>query len=274
MSSPLTPTGPGPAAYDSAAGEKLIIETPEQTSIEFPLAGIGSRFLAVLIDSLIQGASFMVLGLLFVGLGYSVGMSDLGRVSPRVGLWIFAIMVLVYFVLMYGYYILFESIWNGQTPGKRITHIRVIKDSGQPITAVDSFARNLLRLVDQLPVAYGIGVLSAWISPQSKRLGDYVAGTVVVHEKPFETVAPQWNAPAPGAVMHRYGANRLTPEEIALVEAFLGRRAALDPGVRYDTASGIVRRIEPKLTMPADRPPSEKILEDISFERRSTAGYH
>jgi uncharacterized RDD family membrane protein YckC len=262
-----------PAAYDPAAGEKLIIETPEQTSIEFPLAGIGSRFLAVLIDSLIQIAAAIVLGLLFVGLGFGLRNAGLPG-SATTGIWIVAILIFVYFLLMYGYYMLFESIWNGQTPGKRLTHIRVIKDSGQPITAIDSVGRNLLRIVDQLPFAYGIGVLCAWISPQSKRLGDYVAGTVVVHEKPFETVAPQWNEPA-RASTHQYGANRLTPEEFALVETFLSRRNALDAGVRYDTAAGIVRRIESKLTFPPEgKPSAEKLLEELSYERRSMAGYH
>ncbi|HEV7966779.1 MAG TPA: RDD family protein [Candidatus Acidoferrales bacterium] len=261
-----------PAAYDPAAGEKLIIETPEQTSIEFPLAGIGSRFLAILIDSLIQGAVVIVLVLVLVGLGFGLRTAGFGR-SSAAGVWIVAALILGYFLLMYGYFILFESIWNGQTPGKRLTHIRVIKDSGQPITAIDAVGRNLLRLVDQMPFAYGIGVLCAWISPQSKRLGDYVAGTVVVHEKPFESVAPQWNAPAQ-ASPHQYGANRLTPEEFALVETFLSRRGALEAGVRHDTAASIVRRIEPKLTLPPEgKPSAEKLLEELSYERRSTAGY-
>jgi hypothetical protein len=148
----------------------------------------------------------------------------------------------------------------------------VIKDSGQPITAVDAVGRNLLRIVDQMPFAYGIGVLCAWISPQSKRLGDYVAGTVVVHEKPFENMALQLEVTAPVAT-HHYGANRLTAEEIALVEAFLSRRSALEAGVRYDTAANIVRRIESKLTIPPDRPSAEKFLEELSYERRSSAGY-
>jgi uncharacterized RDD family membrane protein YckC len=268
----MPPSPSDPAAYDPAAGEKLIIETPEQTSIEFPLAGIGSRFLAVLIDTLIQIAVLIVLGLIFVGLGFSLSATGFGQ-SSTAAVWISAIPIFVYFLLMYGYFMLFESIWNGQTPGKRLTHLRVIKDSGQPITAIDAVARNLLRLVDQLPFAYGIGVLCAWISPQSKRLGDYVAGTVVVHEKPFETVAPQWDAPAQSAT-HQYGANRLTPEEFALVETFLSRRSALEAGVRYDTAASIVRRIESKLTLPPEgKPSAEKLLEELSYERRSTAGY-
>lgn len=266
------PSSPSdPAAYDPAAGEKLIIETPEQTSIEFPLAGIGSRFLAVLVDTLIQIGVLIVLGLIFIALGFSFAVTGFGQ-SSAAAVWLTAILIFVYFLLMYGYFMLFESIWNGQTPGKRLTHIRVIKDSGQPITAIDAVARNLLRLVDQLPIAYGIGVLCAWISPQSKRLGDYVAGTVVVHEKPFETVAPQWDAPAQSAA-HQYGSHRLTPEEFALVETFLSRRSALEAGVRYDTAASIVRRIEPKLTLPPERPTAEKILEELSYERRSTAGY-
>jgi uncharacterized RDD family membrane protein YckC len=262
---------PDPAPYDPAAGEKLIIETPEQTSIEFPLAGIGSRFLAVLIDSAIQVGALMVLGLIFVGAVFGFRGAGVGGFSAA-GVWAVAILILVYFLLMYGYFILFESIWNGQTPGKRLTHIRVIKDSGQPITVIDAVGRNLLRIIDQLPFAYGIGVLCAWISPRSKRLGDYVAGTVVVHEKPFETVTPRWIAPAQAAA-HHYGANRLTPEEYALVEAFLSRRSALDAGVRYDTAAGIVRRIEAKLILPPEKPSAEKLLEELSSERRSTAGY-
>jgi len=268
----MPPSPSDPAAYDPAAGEKLIIETPEQTSIEFPLAGIGSRFLALLIDTLIQGAIVIVLVLIFVGLGFGLSSAGFGR-SSAAAVWIVAILIFAYFLLMYGYFILFESIWNGQTPGKRLTHIRVIKDSGQPITAIDAVGRNLLRLVDQMPFAYGIGVLCAWISPQSKRLGDYVAGTVVVHEKPFETVAPQWDAPVQAST-HQYGANRLTLEEFALVETFLSRRSALEEGVRHDTASGIVRRIESKLTLPPEgKPSAEKLLEELSYERRSTAGY-
>ena len=258
-------------AYDPAAGEKLIIETPEQTAIEFPLAGIGSRFLALLIDSLFQFAAMVALALIFFGLGAAVFNFGAPQ-TPTAAVWLVAIIILVFFLINYGYYILFEAIWNGQSPGKRITHIRVIKDSGQPITAIDSVGRNLMRLIDQLPFAYGIGVLCAWISPQSKRLGDYVAGTVVVHEKPFETVAAQWNAPAQAAT-HQYGASRLTPEEFALVDTFLSRRAALDTGVRYDTAHGIVCRIESKLTLPVDRPSPEKLLEEVAYERRSTAGY-
>jgi uncharacterized RDD family membrane protein YckC len=260
-----------PAAYNPAPGDNLVVETPEQTSIEFPLAGIGSRFLAVLIDTLIQFAVAIVLGLILLGVSFALP-DAFESTSAKADIWILAILIIAAFLLFYGYFIVFESIWNGQSPGKRLTRLRVIKDTGQPITPVDAVGRNLLRIVDQLPAAYGVGVLCAWISPQSKRLGDYVAGTVVVHEKPFETVAPQWITPAQPAT-YQYGASRLTPEEFALVETFLSRRSALDAGVRYDTAAGILRRIEAKLTLPPERPSAEKLLEELSYERRSTAGY-
>ncbi len=260
-----------PAAFDSAGGEKLIIETPEQTSIEFPLAGIGSRFLALLIDSLIQGAVVVVLILLYVGIDFSFGVAGVNR-SSTAAVWLVSVLILIFFLLIYGYFILFETIWNGQTPGKRLMRIRVIKDSGQPITAVDAVARNLLRLIDQLPFAYGIGVLCAWINPQSKRLGDIVAGTVVVHEKAFEASSAQWDTSAQPAA-HAYGASRLTPEEFALVETYLSRRSSLDPAVRYEMADGIVRRIASKLSLPPDPPSNDRLLEELVQERRSTAGY-
>jgi uncharacterized RDD family membrane protein YckC len=265
-SSPL-----GGAPYDPVAGEKLIIETPEQTSIEFPLAGIGSRFLALLIDSLFQIAMIVVLLLILAGV--RTALPGIARdQTSNAAVWVAAIVFALFFLIWYCYFTFFEAMWNGQTPGKRLTHIRVIKDSGQPITAFDSVGRNFLRLVDFLPFAYGVGVLTAWISPQSKRLGDYVAGTVVVHEKPLQTVAPQWDAPSQAAA-HPYGASRLTAEEFAVVEMFLNRRSALDAAVRYDTAYGIVKRIESKLTIPPERPSPEKLLEEIAYERRSTAGY-
>jgi len=260
-----------PAAFQTTVGEKLIIETPEQTSIEFPLAGIGSRFLAILIDSLIQVGVAIVLGLVFAALFFGFALPGAGR-SSTTAVWGIAIIIFAFFLLFYGYFILFEAIWNGQTPGKRITHIRVIKDSGQPITAIDAVGRNLLRIIDQMPAAYGIGVLCAWISPQSKRLGDYVAGTVVVHEKSIQALPVEWSTPQQPST-HQYSASRLTPEEFALIETFLSRRNSLEPGVRYDMAAGIVTRIESKLILPAERPSPEKLLEEIAHERRSIAGY-
>ena len=257
-----------PAAVPEAVGEKLTIETPEQTSLEFPLAGIGSRFLALAIDTLIQWGVALAL---FFGVAMPVGLMFRGS-APS--LWILAGMLILFFLIFYGYFIVFEAIWNGQTPGKRLTRLRVIKESGHPITAIDAVARNLLRIVDQLPGFYGVGIVSAWFSRQNKRLGDFVAGTVVVHEKPLADIHPAWEMAAPpGASSYR--ADRLSPEEFALIESFLSRRSALGGDVRARMAAQIVERIKSKITVPPREGASaEKLLEAIAHERRSTAGYH
>ena len=95
--------------------------------------------------------------------------------------------------MQFGYFAMFEAFWNGQTPGKRWTHLRVIKDSGRPINAYDAILRNLLRIVDNLPTLYAIGIVTMLISKENKRVGDYAAGTVVVHEKPLQGVSSIWS---------------------------------------------------------------------------------
>src|ERR1039458_8845363 len=132
--------------------DKLTIETPEQTSLEFPLAGVGSRCMALLLDTLIQIIVALILVLL---------LSIFQLVSPGEasgwglgGLWAQAIIVFGGFLILYGYFALFESIWNGQTPGKRVAHLRVIQESGRPIQVWQALARNLMRIIDSLPFCY------------------------------------------------------------------------------------------------------------------------
>ncbi len=92
----------------------------------------------------------------------------------------------------FGYYAFFEAVWNGQTPGKRRTHLRVMQDSGRPMGAQAAILRNLLRIVDSLPMFYATGIIVSLISPQNKRAGDYLAGTVVVHEEPLQKGQLAW----------------------------------------------------------------------------------
>src|SRR6266581_4295903 len=165
--------------------DQLNIETPEQVELRFPIAGIGSRFLAILTDSIVQGAT-----LFFLSLGFALVVSAVPKipgataaVSDTGAKWFVAGAVLFYFLLYWGYYSLFEAFWNGQTPGKRLLKIRVIKDSGRQITVFEALARNLLRIVDMLPSFYLIGVITMLCNREQKRLGDLVAGTIVVHER-------------------------------------------------------------------------------------------
>ncbi len=221
--------------------DQLKIDTPEQIALELPLAGIGSRFLAIAIDTLIQGALYLVVGILFfVVLGFGAEVTHLlpGNLGPAVGIFIL-------FAIYWGYFAIFEALWNGQTPGKRVAGIRVIKESGRPINAFESVGRNLMRAVDALPGIYGVGLVCMMCNRQSRRVGDFVAGTVVVHEKPSEDVRPAWNTvsandSAPGAL------GKITADELVLIETYLSRRFELAGDVRLTTAIQIANRIKAK----------------------------
>lgn len=244
--------------------DKLTIETPELIPLEFPLAGVGSRFLAVALDSLIQfvvGMALLVLGMLIV--------LPLGP-SQRKTIWVAAFGVIAYFLLQFGYFACFESFWNGQTPGKRRFHLRVIKESGRPITVYDAVVRNLLRIVNSVPGFYGVGILSALLSSKNKRLGDFFAGTVVVHEEPLASQAQgDWTAYSASAPSG-YDIAQLTPEEFQLIEAFLMRREQLARPVRAQMARQVALRLGTKLGIPAeDRQKAEALVERLAHEYRS-----
>jgi uncharacterized RDD family membrane protein YckC len=249
--------------------DKLTIETPEQTSLEFPLAGIGSRFLAVALDTLLQIAAYVVLFLIKT-LVASIGI--LGVLGKQWGL---AILAFIVFLVQFGYFSTFEVLWNGQTPGKRWTHLRVIQDSGRPITPYDAILRNLLRIVDSLPSLYAIGIVTMLISKENKRVGDYAAGTVVIHEKPLEGVSSIWSVAAPAQAAPTVPSAQLNMDELQLVETFFERRLSLDPEVRRSMARQIAQRLGERLSVPFEaRPDAEKFLEALAEQCRSSARYH
>jgi uncharacterized RDD family membrane protein YckC len=255
------------------AYEQLTIETPEQIALEFPLAGVGSRCLALTLDSLIQLGIALVL--LLIGLMLGLGATTLtraitGRASGAVALWIVALTFLVTFSAWYGYFALFEIVWRGQTPGKRALGLRVISASGRPVTPMQAILRNLLRAIDVLPAMYAIGIVSVLVSARNQRLGDLAAGTVVVREQPTEPLrVPQDDT----RVQDRLRASRLTAQEFVLIERFLQRRDDLDPEVRARTALQIATRIRERLGLPATEAGSEDLLERVLAESRSVGGY-
>jgi uncharacterized RDD family membrane protein YckC len=248
--------------------DNLLIDTPEQIPLEFPLAGIGSRSLAMAVDTAIQAA----VGLVLAGIVFAVKSKFFK--TPSRSAWALALVVLVWFLLQSGYFALFEAIWNGQTPGKRWTHLRVIQDSGRPITVYESFARNLLRIVDSLPALYGVAIISALLSEKSKRLGDYVAGTVVVHERPV-VLETGFGADSAASAAFRYDVSRLATEEFQLIEAFLLRRKQLTADVRAETGRKIIQRLSGRLEFsPDDTRNPEALLETLVTAYRTRARYN
>jgi uncharacterized RDD family membrane protein YckC len=246
------------------ASPKLTIDTPEQTALEYPIAGLGSRFLAILADTAIQAALafFVLIGGSILG----VGLSQFG-LGPQ---WIPAIMIFLFFLLYSGYFVLFEIFWNGQTPGKRYAQVRVIKDDGRPIGAYEAIVRNALRIVDALPAAYGVGLISVFLSRQSKRLGDFVAGTVVVHEKTLEGVRPYAETKIDDT-LPPIDSSQVTLEEVRLIETFLNRRDSLDPAVRTTMAVQIATRLADKMGLKIyGWPRTERFLEAVIEQCRQS----
>ena len=213
--------------------DHLTIETPEQVALELPVAGVGSRFVAVAIDTVLQvllalGAVFLVA---MAGLVFRDSLPSIGPVG----------VVLFTFMVYWGYFATFEIVWSGRTPGKYYAGIRVIKESGRPIGAYEAIARNVVRVIDFMPVAYGVGVIVMLLNRNSRRLGDFVAGTVVVHEQQLADLRPTWTAGDRGAPQVAFA--RVSPQELALIETYLQRRFELEPLVREERGEQIARRI-------------------------------
>jgi uncharacterized RDD family membrane protein YckC len=249
--------------------EHLDIDTPEQIRLELPIAGIGSRFLAVVVDTVLQIALALA-ALLTLTFGVP-GLGSRALESMRVvGA---ALTILFAFCVYWGYFAFFEFIWSGRTPGKRLAGIRVIKESGRPINAYEAIGRNVVRAIDFLPGMYGVGVVVMMLNRSSRRLGDYVAGTIVVHDKQTEDVALDWHATS-RTTAPLAPAARLPAEELVLIETYLHRRAELDPLVREQMAGQVAGRITKKTGRgPEPGQTLDEFLEVTARQIRDTAGY-
>lgn len=242
--------------------EILIIETPERVQLAFALASIGNRFLAALIDHFIQ---FLVL--IFVSALASFILSGYGfdpwtepiEAVPEAAKWVYAVLLIVVFLVFAGYFVFFEWFWNGQTPGKRLLKLRVIRDDGRPITFWEAVTRNLIRLFDMVPGLYSIGLITVFLSDRDQRVGDLFAGTVVVRENTgdapsFSNVfSSQISDEAFRRVQQKTeftaDISQIKETEIEVVESFLRRRWDLTERQRvwmaWRIALPIMYRIKP-----------------------------
>lgn len=210
------------------------VETPEHVSIGYELADLGSRFTAMLLDYLILFGGLIGMWMGWLALSWLVGENVLSGVGLGAA-------IFVGFVLQWGYFMFFEGLRDGQTPGKRRMGIRVVHDGGFPVTMRASAVRNLLRIIDILPPpSWAVGGLSMMLHPQTKRVGDLTAGTVVVRDRTGQPI-PEESARAQGAPL---GPPRLTDEEFAALELYASRRSTLDGAVRADLSRKVLARVE------------------------------
>ncbi|PWT96115.1 MAG: RDD family protein [Blastocatellia bacterium] len=210
----------------------LIIETPERVPLHFALASIGNRFIACAIDHAIQVAT---LALLLVGFMAIADFTNVEGAFSNAPKWVYAVMIIVLFLVLTGYFAFFEWIWRGQTPGKRWLKLRVIREDGRPITFWEASVRNLLRSFDMMPAPfYSVGLISVFASTRDQRMGDMIAGTVVVREREAEApaFAKVFASPVSDPALRRSfkpvdfqaDLSTLTESEIQVVETFLRRR--------------------------------------------------
>jgi uncharacterized RDD family membrane protein YckC len=209
------------------------VETPENVRLSFRLAGPGSRLGAYLVDLLIRAA--MIYGLLF-----AVGL--LGPVLSVAGLpW--GVLLLGLFLVEWGYGFVFEAFWNGQTPGKKALGLRVIKEAGYSISVHDALLRNLLRVADALPLLYGVGLVVMVGTERMQRIGDLLAGTIVVRERraPLHATPAALQEVPPLARDQIETPYRPSERTLDLIETFWYRRREL-PDARADEIAAILAR--------------------------------
>jgi uncharacterized RDD family membrane protein YckC len=239
----------------------LEVRTGESISIQYELAGLGSRFLAVGLDFSIQlGVTIAVaIGMLLAAKPLTDATAHLGSKLTKSGEAIFlGTGVFAVFLLYFGYFIIFELWWSGRTPGKRALGIRVVRDAGFPIDVGAAVVRNLVRILEFSLGFYALSALSAVLSRQNKRLGDFAAGTIVVRER---GVAPVDIAAyfARDAVAD----DGLTADERGLVERYVARRAQLEPHARAALAARIAQRIRPKLRAAFEHLDDDALLQHL-----------
>lgn len=245
-------------------GDIYALETPESVSVGLPVAGVGSRFVAALLDVLILLAVLIAFGIV---IAVSTAILGAGTIGGYIAL---ALGTLVTSVVFFGYFVFFEIAWNGQTPGKRATGLRVIMASGYPVTPFAVLVRNVLRLVDALPGFYAlgfytVGIVTMLVDKRSRRLGDLAAGTMVIKEG-REGGLSSLSAPsipvgtplgrglwgdesnesvgAANTARQLAGAevSLLTREDEALIRGFLARRGALE-GARRAALAGQIAAV-------------------------------
>jgi len=190
------------------------VHTPEGVALQLLAAGPFPRALAWTIDA---GVRFALLLACAIPLNLLDGLGN--------GLWL-----VVMFVLTWFYPVLFEALWSGQTLGKRVLGIRVVAANGAPVGWMAAFARNLLRVVDMLPVGYAAGIVTSLTDPWGRRLGDLVAGTLVVHVPRAPRRIDNITVPA------RAPALPLTSAEQVAVIAFAERAHTWPPGRQQELA--------------------------------------
>jgi uncharacterized RDD family membrane protein YckC len=233
--------------------DRITISTPDGIELTLALAGAGSRFIAAVIDFAVQ----VVLILL-------AALAAFGLLGGGVGTALFAMAL---FAALYLYDILFEVLAAGRTPGKRVTHLRVVRTEGAPVDLPASAIRNLLRLIDLLPAAYLIGLMSILLTEHNQRLGDLAAGTLVIREGSARRASAEPADAAPASAAAGWDVSAITAQELAALRRFLARREDLDRSARIELAHQLEQGLRRKVAGAPPMADPERFLEALALAK-------
>ena len=227
----------------------VAIETPEQVVFSYTVAGIGSRAAAAMIDYGIIITVMLLIALLdiyVISPAFEVR-SGTQALTRQAGGWVVAFVLILQFVLMWGYYVLFEALWDGQTPGKRWLGLRVVQDGGFSVSFASSAARNITRALDMQPIlTYLVAMIAIAVSRTGKRLGDQLAGTLVVRER-IVPITDLIESQRSTVAAHAPVTAQLSDEELELLSRFITRTQALDAKRREQLSAQLGERFKSQL---------------------------
>ena len=222
---------------------KTELELPEEIDLQVDLANVGSRTLAILVDISLGGLVLFIVYALTMLLAHNVADDWLTRLSSNA---LKTLLILLIFGFQWCYFNLFEWMWNGQTPGKRLMHLRVIKVDGSPVSGIDVLLRNLSRPIDTLGPMGLIGLLMIFVSRRAQRLGDLMARTMVIHETQIDwSIFDQIDDPATTSSGAKTISIRLTSEQWELLHRYLNRREQLEGAARQRLAVSLYETLKP-----------------------------
>ncbi len=267
------------------------VETPEQIGLHYDIAGLGTRLMAAIVDMIFLGL-IAGLALCFGVFGLTVvfaSVSDEGTANAIA----IAVVSLIIFFVVWGYFVLFETIWHGQSPGKRWTGLRVIQEGGYPIGFSHAAIRNIVRVADFLPFLYVIGAIVMLVDSRSRRLGDLVAGTIVIKEQqevslssigsdtptpapwPAEAVGNAFPSPSAGTFPESAqfpNLSRISAAEYSLLREFLQRRTMLSPEARTSLSIQLAQGFAKRLDYSPSGDVPEQFLQRVAVELANRQG--
>ena len=245
---------------------RVTLQTPESVELEFTLAGIGNRAYALLIDYILW--ALIWIGFLILWAFLSIQFVDIIEnwigSDNSVWLWLWSIQLLIGFALNVGYFVFFETIWQGQTPGKRYVKIRVIRDDGRPVRLQQATLRALLRPIDDLLF---LGVFFIALSKREKRIGDWIAGTLVIQEeRPISSAnfpLSEQAQPLADQLKVEADLSHLLPDDFAVIREYLQRRETMTSKAKSDLSLKLARQVKEVIAI--EKLP-QKVAPDVFLE--------